>query len=130
MTEEDLDAAIVKLCDELGLITLHVREPRREGGEWPGFPDRLIFGPYPPYVLYRELKASTGLSADQKRWRWRLADQCHQDYDVWRAADWHSGRIAEELAALAGQDTEAGDGEPDSDAVFRRVLYGGKRKRR
>ena len=56
MTEEDLDAAVVQLCDELGLITLHVREPGREGGEWAGFPDRVIYGPNRPYVLYRELK--------------------------------------------------------------------------
>jgi len=42
MTEDELDAAIVRLCGELELITLHVREPRREGGEWPGFPDRII----------------------------------------------------------------------------------------
>ena len=132
MTEEDLDGAIVQLCDGLGLTTLHVREPRRERGEWPGFPDRIIFGPRPPYVLYRELKASTGLSGDQKRWQWRLGDWCHQDYGVWRAADWHSGRIAEELAALAGRDVEDAEagGEEDPDVLFRRVYYGGKRKRR
>ena len=72
MTEEDLDAAVVQLCDELGLITLHVREPGREGGEWAGFPDRVIYGPNRPYVLYRELKTRTGVSAGQKRWRLSL----------------------------------------------------------
>jgi hypothetical protein len=33
VTEAELDAAVVRLCDDLGLVTLHVREPRREGGE-------------------------------------------------------------------------------------------------
>jgi len=123
VTEEELDAAVVQLCDQLGLITLHVREVRREGGEWPGFPDRIIYGPNPPYVLYRELKANTGLSGDQKRWRWRLAERFHQDYAVWHASDWSSGRIAEDLAALGGKDidvTPAANGEEDPRIVVRR----------
>jgi hypothetical protein len=134
MTEEDLDAAVVQLCDELGLITLHVREPGREGGEWAGFPDRVIYGPNRPYVLYRELKTRTGVSAGQKRWRWRLAERFHQDYAVWRASDWSSGRIAEQLAALAGKDIDvtpaAGDEEDPGIAVRRRweaALRAGRR---
>ena len=123
MTEDELDAAIVRLCGELELITLHVREPRREGGEWPGFPDRIIFGPSPPYVLYRELKAGTGLSGPQKRWRWRLRDWCHQDYGVWTAADWNSGRIAEQLASLAGNASTVVSDDPDPEKAFFKALY-------
>jgi hypothetical protein len=124
MTEDDLDTAIVQLCDELELITLHVREPRREGGDWPGFPDRIIFGPYPPHVLYRELKAGTGLSGAQKRWRWRLRDWCRQDYGVWTAADWNNGKIAEQLAALAGRaDAVVVSDNPDPEAAFFKALY-------
>jgi hypothetical protein len=126
MTEAELDAAVVQLCDDLGLVTVHVREPRREGGEWPGFPDRIIFGPARPYVLYRELKVTTGLTGMQKRWRWRLRDWCHQDYDTWRYADWVSGRIATELAALAGQDALV-SGNPDPQAAFFAALYGKRR---
>ena len=127
MTETELDAAVVQLCHDLDLITLHVREPRREGGDWPGFPDRIIFGPCPPYVLYRELKAGTGLSGQQKRWRWILG-QAHQDHGIWRAADWRSGRIAAELAALSGQDASVVvSGEEDPERAFFKALYGKRR---
>ena len=127
MTEAELDAAIVQLCGDLGLVTLHVREPRREGGDWAGFPDRIIYGSHPPYVLYRELKARTGLSSQQKRWRWILG-QAHQDHGVWTPADWQSGQIAEELAALAGQDASVVvSGEEDPEAAFYRALYGKRR---
>jgi hypothetical protein len=123
VTEAELDAAVVQICDDLDLIILHVREPRRERGDWPGFPDRMIFSPSPPYVLYRELKAATGLSGQQKRWRWRLAEQCRQDYDTWRERDLRSGRIAAELAALAGQGADPGDGAHDPERAFFIALH-------
>ena len=75
-------------------------------------------------MLYRELKARTGLDSQQKRWRWILG-QAHQDYAVWTAADLKSGRIAAELAALTGQDaTVVVSDEPDPEAAFYRALFG------
>jgi hypothetical protein len=129
MTEAELQNEITTLAESLGLVVLHVREPRREGGQWAGYPDLVCYGPQAPYVLYRELKATTGLSGVQKRWQWRLRDWCHQDYGTWRAADWLSGRIPQELAALAGQDAIVSD-QPDPATTFFAALYGRNRRAR
>lgn len=45
MTEAELQSAILKLCDELELTAVHVREPRREGGDWAGFPTSSCSAP-------------------------------------------------------------------------------------
>jgi hypothetical protein len=129
MTEAELLAEVVRLAESLGLVVLHVREPRREGGHWAGFPDLIVFG---RGVFYRELKQSgKDLRAEQKRWRWLLG-RAGQDHAVWTPADWHSGRIRRELEQLASQTARDGaaDGhdaaapEPDTARErFNQVLY-------
>jgi VRR-NUC domain-containing protein len=84
------------LCKLYGLRWFHDHDSRRNPS---GLPDLIIVG---KRVLYRELKTQTGrLSAAQKEWIADLA-AAGQDVDVWRPADWHSHRIARELAELAG----------------------------
>jgi hypothetical protein len=126
MTEAELQTAVTDLAESLGLAALHVRDVRREHRAWKGFPDLLIVGP--AGLLFRELKPAGGqLRAAQKQWAWRLK-QARQDAGEWRPADWRSGRIAAELAAIAGQDAAAVVSEdPDPERAFFRALYGGRR---
>lgn len=65
-----------------------------------GFPDWVFAGPRG--VLFRELKTARGrLSIAQVMWR-RVLRQAGADVDVWRPEDLASGRVAKELAAIAG----------------------------
>lgn len=65
-----------------------------------GFPDWVFAGP--GGVLFRELKTARGrLSLAQVVWR-RTLRKAGADVDVWRPEDLLSGRVARELAALAG----------------------------
>jgi hypothetical protein len=123
MTEANLQAAVTELAGSLGLDVLHVRDVRREHRAWKGFPDVVIVGQ--AGIAFRELKqAGAGLRGEQKRWAWRLCE-AGQDVAEWRPADWHSGRIAAELAALAGQDgTPDVSDDPDPERAFFRALYG------
>jgi hypothetical protein len=100
MTEADLQARVVELAEILGLVALHVRQPRTEGGEWKGFPDLLIIAPGGA-LMFRELKMpGRQLRAPQRDWAAILAGQ---DHGVWKPHDWHSGRVRAELEALAGR---------------------------
>ena len=65
-----------------------------------GFPDWVFAGP--GGILFRELKTAKGrLSLPQVVWR-RVLRQAGADVDVWRPEDLLTGRVARELAALAG----------------------------
>ena len=100
MTEADLQAQVIELAEILGLVALHVRQPRTEGGEWKGFPDLLIIAPGGG-IMFRELKMpGKQLRAPQRDWATILAGQ---DHGVWKPHDWHTGRVRTELEALAGQ---------------------------
>lgn len=101
MTEAELQARVLELAGSLGLVALHVRQPRMEGGEWRGFPDLLIIAPGGG-LMFRELKApGKRPRADQRDWAGVLSSQ---DYGVWKPADWMAGRVQAELHALAGED--------------------------
>lgn len=51
-------------------------------------------------MILRELKTDTGkLTPEQERWGLMLR-HAGQDWDVWRPADLHSGRIQRELEAI------------------------------
>ena len=100
MTEADLQAQVIELAEILGLVALHVRQPRTEGGEWKGFPDLLIIAPGGG-IMFRELKMpGKQLRAPQRAWAAILASQ---DHGMWKPHDWHSGRIRAELEALPGR---------------------------
>lgn len=123
MTEAELQAAVTELAGTLGLAVLHVRDVRREHRAWKGFPDLLIVGP--AGILFRELKqAGSHLRGEQKRWAWRLRE-AGQDVAAWRPADWQSGRIAAELARMAGSANP--DNEANPERAFYRALYGQRR---
>jgi hypothetical protein len=100
-----LDYALRKLLDDLGgrLIWQHNSDSRRAHC---GFPDwvlaRRAGGGAPGALLVRELKReSTGPTPEQRAWleAFRAAGI---DAGIWRPSDLLSGRIARELAELAG----------------------------
>jgi hypothetical protein len=94
---DSLDAHVRRLCDDLGLLRYHTHDSRRSPR---GYPDLTICGL--GGVAFRELKAQRGkISREQQVWLDALA-AAGADVDTWRPADLLSGRIARELAALAG----------------------------
>ncbi len=123
MTEAELQAAVTELAGTLGLDVLHVRDVRREHRAWKGFPDLLIVGP--AGLLFREIKPAGGqLRGAQKAWQWKLRG-AGQNAGEWRPVDWRIGRIADELAALAGRQAAGDDDDPER--AFFKALYGRRR---
>jgi hypothetical protein len=97
VTEAELLASVLQLCDWLGLLAYHTHDSRRSQ---PGFPDLVIAGV--SGVLFRELKSVHGVvSGGQRRWLRRLA-QGGADSGVWRPLDWPD-RIRAELEAIAAR---------------------------
>lgn len=96
MTEKELETEVKKLLKIYNLFGFHVSDGRY--GSEPGWPDWCILGD--GKCLYRELKDAQGtLSADQVLVAKRLR-RAGQDFAVWRPADFISGAIREELAAI------------------------------
>lgn len=96
MTEQELQQAIIDLCQWRGLAVYHTHDSRRSQ---PGFPDLVIAG---ARVLFRELKSDRGkLTAEQAAWGGRLL-RAGADWSVWRPADWRSGLIQRELQGIGG----------------------------
>jgi hypothetical protein len=100
MSEDDVEAGMRRILKDLGLRLayhpwkLHAKRARE------GFPDWTIAGP--GGLIFRELKKQAGdPSPAQQRWLDALA-AAGTDARVWRPSDLLSGRIARELAALAG----------------------------
>jgi hypothetical protein len=94
---------------QLGLLYFHDHDSRRNYG---GFLDTVLVSPIYPdgtaRMMWRELKTTTGrVTRDQREWMDRLR-ACGHDVDVWRTEDYHSGRVARELAALRYGDRAAG----------------------
>jgi hypothetical protein len=98
MKEAALEQAVRHhLADLPSLLGYHTHDSRRSHSGWP---DWCFVGPRG--VMWRELKAANGrTTAAQNQWIDALR-RAGQDADVWRPADLMSGRIARELAALAG----------------------------
>lgn len=102
MSEADFQAEVIALCEDLGLIALHLRAPAREGSGWAGWPDLMIIAPGGG-LMFRELKMpGKQLRAPQRSWSAVLSGQ---DFAVWKPFDLHSGRVRAELEELAGQET-------------------------
>lgn len=105
MNEPTLQRNVLDLCRWLRVVTAHFRPAQTTNGwrtpvsgDGKGFPDLVLVG---SRVLWRELKSDRGrLDADQLRWRDVLL-AAGADWDVWRPADWVSGRIRAELEAIA-----------------------------
>lgn len=98
MSERELDQGVRRILHDLpGLNWYHTYDSRRSNS---GFPDLVVIGP--AGVMWRELKTATGrTTAAQNQWIDALR-RARQDVDVWRPTDLMDGRIARELAALAG----------------------------
>lgn len=104
MTEKQLLALIVGELRKLepAVRWHHCRDGRQCQGT-PGIPDLVITGP--GGTIFRELKNEyEGTSPDQDRWAkalYRPGTAPERPWALWRPADWASGRVAAELAAVA-----------------------------
>jgi hypothetical protein len=93
---DSLDAHVRRLMKDLGLWGYH---PLNSIGSRQGWPDWTILG---SWIMHRELKTQRGkVSPDQQMVGAKIR-AAGGDWDVWRPVDLLSGRIASELAALAG----------------------------
>src|SRR5579875_1506785 len=102
MQEKDLTGLIRRRCAELGLHALGLTGYRIPGASagGAGYPDFTIAGP--GGILFRECKSDDGRrSMAQIRWG-KAITAAGGDYDTWRPDDWQSGRINNELRAIAG----------------------------
>ena len=94
---DSLDAHVRRYMTDLGLLRYHTHDARRSPE---GFPDLVCVGP--GGVLFRELKRQ-GKDPTPVQQRWLDAlDAAGADADTWRPEDFYSGRIANELIAVAG----------------------------
>lgn len=105
--ENELQAAVLAQCARLRLRVFWIPRPARSGiGRTAktarGWPDLVIAGN--GGVIFRECKsADEETSSEQDAWGW-LLNNGGCDWAIWRPADWESGRIQAELAALARPD--------------------------
>lgn len=96
MSEDDLMGHIATLCKDLGLLAYHTHNSRRSKA---GYPDWTIAAP--GGVLFRECKDEKRKpTAEQSTWLATL-QAAGYDADLWRPRDLVSGRIGQELVALA-----------------------------
>jgi hypothetical protein len=88
------------MCKMLGLGWIHHRRSEMTN---PGWPDLVIKAPIGRVgVMFRELKRQKEKpTAAQREWLDALS-AAGLDADWWRPSDYLSGRVARELAALAG----------------------------
>jgi len=102
VSEDDLIAAVGALCVRHQLLWAHftvVYRGRRDIHGCYGFPDLVIAGP--GGILFRECKSAGGkLRREQRYWSVVLGF-AGGDWAVWQPADLDSGRIEDELQAIA-----------------------------
>jgi hypothetical protein len=95
MPEAELQEAVRRLCDGLGLFHFHVLNSK---GCEPGWPDSVIIG---NRVIYRELKTEAGRLTREQQEVGRRLQRAGQNWRMWRPSDLLSGQIAKELTELA-----------------------------
>ncbi len=108
MTEDQLKASVMELCDRLKLRYVHFKPAQLPGGRWvtpfeghAGWPDMVILGPCD--ILVRELKTIRNKpTKDQTLWLDGFR-KVAVDADIWTPEDWQSGRIKRELFKAAGR---------------------------
>lgn len=88
------------ICKQLGLGWIHHRRSEMTN---PGWPDLVVKAPAGRAgVMFRELKKQKE-KPTQDQWEWLDAlSAAGMDADWWRPSDYLCGRVARELAALAG----------------------------
>ena len=90
-----LQASVIKLCELFGIAYYHTFDSRRSAKGWP---DMALCGSRG--FMLRELKdARRKPTPEQERWGLMLRAS-GQNWDLWRPADLHSGRIQRELQAI------------------------------
>ena len=95
MTEAHFQGSVISVCKLFGVAWFH---PHYSERSVPGWPDLAICGTRG--FLLRELKTEMGkLTSEQEKWG-DLLKLAGQNWDVWRPADLHSGRIQRELQAI------------------------------
>lgn len=95
MTEAQLQNAVIQLCKLLGVVWFHPYFSRRSAAGWP---DLAVCGDQG--FMLRELKTEVGrLTREQQKWGSMLRN-AGVNWDVWRPADLHSGRVQRELEAI------------------------------
>ena len=97
MSEAELEEHVRAICNDLGVLRIHVYNSR---GTTPGVPDDILVGPRG--ILWRELKTAKGKVTPAQLAMGKALQSAGQDWAVWRPADWLNGTVAAELAALAG----------------------------
>lgn len=97
MTEDQLQAAVVDLCDRLGLLWWHDTDSRRNQA---GLLDLIVVG---STVLYVELKTDKGrIRPEQQIWLDAL-NAAGQTAVVWRPQHLKDGTIAGTLTSMTGK---------------------------
>ena len=94
--KDSLDYHVRGIIKELGLWGFH---PLISIGSRKGWPDWCFIG---KWIMYRELKSETGKLRPDQRKVGDLILAAGGDWAVWRPSDYLSGKIAHELAELAG----------------------------
>jgi len=100
--EQALQAKIVALCKELGLLVFHSTDSRRDIGG--GFPDLVIASKLGnSSLIFAELKGPAGsMSPSQQDWRWAIiASGGGMAHRIWKPKDWLNGDIQAELRQIA-----------------------------
>ncbi len=101
MTEAQLLAEVIALCDERGIRWVHIDTPHhnKKRQNLTGFPDLFLCGRQ--HVAFRELKKQymPRTSPAQTTWKYALL-AAGQDYEQWQPRDLESGRIERELDHL------------------------------
>jgi hypothetical protein len=95
MTEADLQAAILDLCERFGLLAFHSGDSRRDSCA--GYPDLTIVG---RHVVYLELKRQKGrVTPEQTTWLTRLT-RAGLTARVAKPSDWLDGTVERLLRSI------------------------------
>ena len=97
MSEAEVERQVRQIARELGLLVYHTHDSRRSHSGWP---DWVLSGKCG--VIFRELKRQDGKpTRAQQAWLDALT-AAGMNAGVYRPSDLLTGRLAAELAALAG----------------------------
>lgn len=101
MSEKGLDLKVRALLNTLHLAPFSFHPTDGVGAMRPGWPDWTILG---CRILFRELKSEKGRLSPAQKIVIAHLEAIGADVAIWRPRDLYSGRIAEELAAVATPD--------------------------
>lgn len=104
MTEAVLLAEVTALCEQHGVVPIHISTPHHnKGRHLIGFPDLLLVG---RRIAFRELKSMNGmlpghgLRPEQTTWKNRLL-AAGQDWSIWTPRDLLDGTVKREITELS-----------------------------